>query len=67
MSIEPCISKEWKEYKIRYRWKNSIYNITVKNPNNKNSGVQKVYLNEKEVKNEIKLQENGIYNIEVIL
>lgn len=67
MSIEPCISKEWKEYKIRYRWKNSIYNITVKNPNNKNSGVEKVYLDEKEVKNEIKLQEKGIYNIEVII
>lgn len=29
--IEPCIPKEWKEFKIRYKYKNSVYNITVKN------------------------------------
>ena len=45
LSIEPCIPKDWKEYSIRYKWKNSVYNISVKNPNNKNSGVEKVVIN----------------------
>ena len=33
LKIEPCISKKWKEYSIRYRYKTNIYNIKVKNPN----------------------------------
>ena len=67
MSIEPCISKDWKEYSMKYKWKNSIYNIVVKNPNRKNNGVEKVIVNGIETENKIKLEDNGIYNIEVIL
>lgn len=37
MKIEPCIPKDWKEYQIQYKWKESIYNIIVKNPNGKNT------------------------------
>ena len=65
MSIEPCIPKEWKEYNIKYRWKNSFYNITVKNPNCKNSGVEEVLLNGEKVENGIRLQSDGIYNVEI--
>ena len=67
MSINPCIPKEWKEYTIKYRWKNSFYNIIVKNPNNKNNGVEQVLLNGEKVENCIKLQDNGVYNVEVII
>lgn len=65
--FDPCIPDDWKEYFIKYKWKKSFYNITVKNPNNKNKGVSKVILNEVEVENRIKLYDDGIYNIEVIL
>ena len=68
LSIEPCIPKEWKEYQIQYKWKDSIYNIKVKNPNNKNNGVTKVILDGNEVENKIKLDgTHKIYYIEVIL
>lgn len=67
MSIEPCIPKDWKEYNIKYKWKNSFYNIVVRNPNGKNWGVEEVILNGTRIENAIKLQENGIYNLEVIL
>lgn len=67
ISIEPCIPKEWKEYSIKYKWKNSCYNITVKNPNGKNTGVEKVIVNGQEVENKIKLEENGIFNVEIIM
>ena len=67
IKIEPCIPKDWKEYQIQYRWKQSIYNINIKNPEVKNTGITSVKLNGKETENKIKLQENGIYNIEVIL
>ena len=67
IKIEPCIPKDWKEYQIQYRWKQSIYNINIKNPEGKNTGITSVKLNGTETENKIKLQENGIYNIEVIL
>ncbi len=67
MTFEPCIPKSWKEYNVRYKWKNSFYNITFKNPNGKNFGVEKVLLNGDFVENAIKLQDNGVYNVEVIM
>ena len=67
LRIEPCIPKEWKEYKIKYRYKNSIYNITVKNERGKNTGVDKFFLNGVEVEEkEIALSDDGgIYEIEI--
>lgn len=68
LSIDPCIPKEWKEYQIKYKWKESIYNIKIKNPEGKNKGISKVILNGNEIENKIKLDgTNQIYNIEVIL
>ena len=71
LKIEPCIPKDWKEYQIKYKWKESIYNIIVKNPDGKNMFKEKesrVILNGNEIQNKIKLNEkNNIYNIEVIL
>ena len=67
LKIEPCIPKDWKEYQIKYRYKNSIYNIKIKNENGKNTGVEKFYLNGKEVEEkEIILNgEGGIYEVEI--
>ncbi len=68
IKIEPCIPKEWKEYNIKYKIKGTIYNITVKNPNNKNTGTTKILINGQETDQEIKIEENkGIINIEVIM
>lgn len=66
--FEPCIPKDWKEYQIQYKWKESIYNIRVKNPDGKNSGVKKVISNGKEVENRIRLDgQRNVYQIEVIM
>ena len=68
LKIEPCIPKNWKQYKIRYKHKRSIYNIKVINENGKNYGVEKVLINGTEAENDILLDENGnIFNIEVFL
>ena len=68
LKVEPCIPKEWKEYQIQYKWKESIYNIKIKNPEGKNTGVKKVILNGKEVENNIKLNdERKIHQIEIIM
>ncbi len=69
IKIEPCISKEWKEYEIHYKYKTSAYNIKVKNPDKKNIGVSKFLVNGEEIKDKkILLVDDGkIYNIEIIM
>ena len=69
LRIEPCISKDWKEYKISYKYKSTIYHIIVRNPTEKNTGVTKMYCNGNEVyEQKIKLTDDGeIYNIEIVM
>lgn len=69
LKIEPCIPKEWKEYQIQYKWKQSTYKITVKNPESRNifkNGVSEIWLNGNKVENNIKLDgSRNIYEIEI--
>lgn len=69
LKIEPCISADWKEYEMHYKYKTSMYNIKVKNKNGKNTGVEKFLLNGEEItEKRILLVDDGkIYNIEIIL
>ncbi len=70
LTLKPCIPKDWKEYKIRYEYKTSVYNITVKNVSQSDvNEVQKFLVNGNSVEEKsLKLIDNGkIYEIEVIL
>lgn len=70
LKVNPCISSKWEGYSIRYRYKTSIYNINVKNPEGKCTGEnQKFYFNGKEIEEkQIRLEDNGTINeIEIIL
>lgn len=42
--INPCIPKDWKEFNITYTFENTIYHITVLNPNSKNTGIEKIQI-----------------------
>ena len=59
LKIEPCIPRDWKEYSIHFKWQNSIYNIKIKNPNEKNTGITKILLDGVEVENNIVLDGSG--------
>ena len=66
MTVNPCIPKEWKEYTIKFKFGESIYNIKVTNPNKKSTGVDKVLINGEEHENKILLDKSGkIFNIEI--
>lgn len=63
LRLEPCIPSEWKEYSIRYQYKTSTYNIKVRNPNGKNIGITKMWVNGREIaEKEIKLEDNSRIN-----
>ena len=71
--INPHIPNKWNGYEIRYKYKNSLYNIKVINSgiNNEINGgkVQKVICNREEMKEKkVKLDgDGGVYNIEVVI
>ena len=65
LKIEPHIPEAWKEYSIRYKYGNSIYNIKVVNKNL--NGNKKILIDGRNIDgNEIILQDNGgVYSVEV--
>ena len=66
LKIEPNIPAAWKEYSIRYKYGESIYNIKVVNKSGKKSGINSLKIDGKDIENkEIVLKEDGrIYRIE---
>jgi cellobiose phosphorylase len=67
--FEPCIPNNWKEYSVKYTFKNTIYNIVVKNQNEVSIGVKQVILDSNIIEgNSIYLDDdNKNHNVEVIM
>ncbi len=65
IKIDPCIPSSWKEFKITRRFQGKQLNIKVKNKNGIEKGVEKMILNDKEIKsnfisNELLKEKNEI-------
>ena len=67
LRLSPCIPSNWNEYKIRFKFGNSVYNIKVINKSGKNTGINKIYLDGVEIEDKQILLENTgkIYSVEV--
>ena len=66
--LEPCFSKEWESVFIEYKYDNAVYEINIYNPDKKESGFQKMYIdNELSEKNQIELKKEGSYKIDFII
>ncbi|QCX34529.1 glycosyl transferase family 36 [Caloramator sp. E03] len=67
--INPCIPSDWKEFSIRYKYKNTFYNIKVQNPNGLNTGVQSISMDGISTKdNRIPLiDDRSEHNINIIM
>ena len=44
LKIEPCISKDWNNYEISYRFGRAMYHIRVENPRGVNHGVSQIVM-----------------------
>ena len=51
--IDPCVPADWKEYTVKRKFRNGIYNITVQNPNGKQKGISKLIVDGKEINGNI--------------
>lgn len=65
--IDPCICPEWKEYTVRRRFRESIYNITVKNPDGVCKGIKSMKIDGLSVEGNVILYSPGEHEVEVIL
>jgi cellobiose phosphorylase len=69
LTINPCIPKKWTEYSLRYRYRKTEYQITVRNPRNVNGGVSSVTEDGRPLSgNVIELRDDGTtHNVEVTM
>ena len=69
LKIDPCIPKSWKGFTAVRKFRNAIYEITVKNPNGVSKGVISMKVDGKQVEGNIAaiFSDNKIHRVEVIL
>ena len=67
--INPCITKDWKEYEIQYKYKTTLYNIKIRNNLKKNGGINRFVVNgESSDTQRLAVVDDGkIYNIEIFM
>ncbi len=51
--INPCIPNSWSGFKMKRIYRDTTYNIEVKNPNNVSKGVKEVYVNGEKINSNI--------------
>ena len=64
--MNPCIPKNWESFSIKYTYKNTIYNIEVKNVGNKNTNNSIIKVDGKEVKDYVDLYDDGVEHFVVV-
>ena len=69
LKINPCIPHTWDGFTVQYLYKNTKYNIEVKNPSHKSNGIESVCLDNEFIKtNEIKIiDDEREHFVEIVL
>ena len=50
LKIDPCIPSNWNELKIKRRFRDKSFNITIQNSDKKQKGIKKIIVNNEEIK-----------------
>lgn len=67
--IDPCIPKDWTEYKIKRRYKKSTYCISIKNPYHVCKGIKSIKIDGEEIQGNVLpvFKDNKEHNVSVIM
>ena len=67
--IEPCIPKEWDGFTIQRKFRNALYKITVKNPQNISKGIKEMLVDDKKLEGNILpvFNDGKIHKVTVIM
>ncbi len=69
LKIDPCIPKNWERFKAVRKFRDSTYNISVRNPDKVSKGVTKITVDGNQIDGNIVpiFNDNKIHNIKVIM
>ena len=67
LEIDPCICSGWKEYTVRRRFRGSLYEITVLNPDGICKGVKSLTLDGKELNGNLIPHAEGSHKVVCVL
>ena len=67
IEIDPCIPSTLKEYSVKRVLRDAEFDITVKNPNGKESGISKIVLDGSPVDGNVIKATPGKHTVEVIM
>ena len=67
IEIDPCIPSTLKEYTVHRVLRDAEFDITIKNPDGKQSGVSRILLDGKTIENNIITATPGKHVVEVIM
>ena len=67
LEIDPCICPQWKQYRIRRRFRDALYEITVNNPDGVSKGVKALIVDGVRLSGTIIPSAPGEHKVEVIL
>ncbi|GAM61872.1 chitobiose phosphorylase [Vibrio ishigakensis] len=66
--VDPCIPRDWPEFKVRRKFRGATYHIQVRNPNGVSKGVLEMRLNGDVIEgNKLPVRTQGEHQVEVIL
>ena len=67
LEINPCIPSTWKEYTVKRKFREAIYNITIQNPHHVCKGIKTLEVNGKRIEGNIVKHQPGHHQVNVIL
>ena len=69
LEIKPCINNKWNEYQMSYKYNDTKYDIHISNPDGKEVGVNKVFLDNKLIEDGkiIMVNDKKVHTINVIM
>lgn len=67
LTIDPCISADWKEFSAVRRWRGAEYKIHVENPDGVMKGVQELYLDGEKVERIPVMAQGSRHDVRVVM
>ncbi len=67
--IDPCIPAKWKSYKMKREFRNAVYEINIKNPDNVSKGIKKIVIDGEEFEGNVLpiFSDGKIHKVEVTM